>query len=469
MDSQSNIIAGAPRTSRRLYAVQNPATLEIVGEAPLSDSADIDAAVQSALAAFPGWAADRAMRQVALRHCADIIETHIDDLGRLLSLEHGKPFPNAVAEFRNAANILQHYAAWTESEQMLRDRPDQKIRVVRTPIGAVGLIVPWNAPINILHMKLAPALWAGNTVVIKPAPTTPLSTLRYLALIAEVLPAGVVNSVTGGAQIGAALVAHPGLTKISFTGSTATGRHIMRGAADMLKRLTLELGGNDAAIVLDDVDPAVVAPKLFMSAFANAGQICVAIKRLYVHETVAEEITARIAAIAEATVVGSGLEKGVQMGPLNNRAQLDFVEGLLDDAKQHGGHVVAGGKGLDTLPGHFLRPTIVTGLNDEARLVREEQFGPALPVLSFSDAEDALVRANATEMGLGGSVWSGDPDRAAALAARLEAGNLYVNHHAVPPDPEIPFGGVKQSGFGYELGAWGVDDFSNRKVLSVAR
>lgn len=468
MIDAANIVDGRRQKSRGGYDVQNPATLEVVATAPQSSAADLDEAVAAAQRARSGWASDLDARRAALDALAGVIEANITELARLLTLEQGKPLMFAEGEFRNAIRILRHYAQWREPQAILRDTAENVVRVVRAPLGVVGLIVPWNVPITILHMKLGPALIAGNTLVVKPAPTTPLATLRYLELAAAVLPPGVINTVTGGGDVGAALVEHRGVRKISFTGSTPTGRLVMRGAADTLKRLTLELGGNDAAILLDDIDPAVVAPRVFMSAFANAGQICVAIKRLYVHDKHYSEMAERLRALADQVVVGDGAEQGVQMGPVNNRPQYDIVRELLDDAGARGSEVFGGG-GVEGLPGHFIRPAIVTNIPRDARLVREEQFGPALPIIAFSDEADAIAEANSVDVGLGGSVWSGDVERAAALAARLEAGNLYVNHHAIPPDPEIPFGGVKQSGFGHELGAWGVDDASDRKVLSVLR
>jgi acyl-CoA reductase-like NAD-dependent aldehyde dehydrogenase len=350
---------------------------------------------------------------------------------------------------------------------MIRESDVDRVAVLRAPVGVVGLIIPWNFPITILFMKLGPALWSGNTTIIKPAPTTPLTTLRLAELLSAALPAGVLNTVTGEGDIGEALVAHPGIAKISFTGSTATGRRVMHSAAATLKRLTLELGGNDAAIVLEDANPDVVAPRLFASAFTNAGQLCAAVKRLYVHRRIYPRVVENLRRLARETKVGIGTAADTQMGPVNNRMQFDRIRGLVDEAGAAGADVYDDGGALPNLPGYFLRPAIVTGLRADARLVIEEQFGPVLPVLPFTETEDAIAQANASEFGLGGSVWSGDPQRAIDVATRLEAGSLYVNSHAVPPDPEIPFGGTKASGFGYELGDWGIDEFSIRRVMRV--
>ncbi|MFM8354816.1 MAG: aldehyde dehydrogenase family protein, partial [Gammaproteobacteria bacterium] len=284
--------------------------------------------------------------------------------------------------------------------------------------------------------------------------------------IRDVLPPGVLNIITDANDLGAALTAHPDVRKVSFTGSTATGSKVMAGAAGLLKRITLELGGNDAGIVLDDVDPSVTAPKLFQSAFQNSGQVCIAMKRLYVHESIYDEMCEALAEIANRTIVGDGLQQGTQLGPLQNRMQFERVKELLDDARQHG-TVIAGGTGLDQ-PGYFIRPTIVRDISDGTRLVDEEQFGPVLPVIKFKDADDAVARANASPWGLGGSVWSSDPARAYALAEKLDAGTVWINKHA-ELDPTIPFGGAKQSGLGTELGEDGLREFTQLKVINIAR
>jgi acyl-CoA reductase-like NAD-dependent aldehyde dehydrogenase len=463
-----NLSGGRHVRASVAYSIFNPATLEVVGRAPLSTAADLDDAVVAATAALKGkWSRDDGLRREALAVCADILDRHIDELSRLLSLEQGKPVVSAAGEIKIASRICRYYAGRVLRAEMIRESDVDRVAVLRAPVGVVGLIVPWNFPITILFMKLGPALWSGNTIVIKPTPTTPLTTLRLADLLSAALPAGVLNTVTGEGDIGEALVAHPGIAKISFTGSTATGRRVMHAAASTLKRLTLELGGNDAAIVLEDANPDVVAPRLFASAFTNAGQLCAAVKRLYVHQRIYPQVVENLQKLARETKVGIGTAAATQMGPVNNRMQFDRIRGLVDEARAAGAKMFDDGEALPDLPGYFLRPAIVTGLREDARLVVEEQFGPVLPVLPFTETEDAIAQANASEFGLGGSVWSGDPQRAIDVATRLEAGSLYVNSHAVPPDPEIPFGGTKSSGFGYELGDWGIDEFSIRRVMRV--
>jgi len=463
-----NLVGGLRAKATSHYHVIDPATLQVVAQAPVSSLADVDDAVSSANDAARGsWATDATKRRSLLAQCAARIEAYRDELADLLSLEQGKPRAAAMGELSTAVHLLAHFARKPEHKETLRRRSSDYVEVVRSPIGAVGLIVPWNYPISILMMKLAPALWAGNTAVIKPAPSTPLTTLRLADLLADILPPGVINTVTGEGDIGQALVEHPGIRKVSFTGSTPTGIRVMRSAAPMLKRLTLELGGNDAAIVCQDANVDAIAPRIFANAFTNAGQLCCAIKRVYVHRSVFERMSDRLTEIARAWRVGPGLQATSQMGPLNNQAQRDHVRALLDDAVARGGSVRVGGTALPCYDGYFLTPAIVTGIGDESRIVSEEQFGPALPVMPFDSIDEAIERANNSEFGLGASIWSQDVAAAAELARRLEAVNLYVNQHAVPPDPELPFGGMKASGFGYELGDWGCDDFSIRKVLNV--
>src|SRR5262249_13631322 len=318
----------------------------------------------------------------------------------------------------------------------------------------------------LLAVKVGPALVAGNTVVAKPAPTTPLTTLRFGELCARILPPGVVNVVVDQNDLGAVLTAHPDVAKVAFTGSTATGRKVMAGAAGTLKRLTLELGGNDAAVGLHDPGPKEVAPKIYEAAMAIASQTCVAVKRLYVHDSIHDAVCDALAKLARETVVGDGLESGTQMGPLQNAAQFDWVKGFLDDARRNG-TVVAGGAALER-EGYFVRPTIVRDIPDGARLVREEQFGPILPVLRYTDLDDAIARANDTEYGLGGSVWSADRERALRVAARLDAGTVWVNKH-LDMQLDTPVGGAKQSGIGVELGTEGLAEYTQTTIINAAK
>jgi acyl-CoA reductase-like NAD-dependent aldehyde dehydrogenase len=346
-------------------------------------------------------------------------------------------------------------------------REDAKRRIVqeRVPLGVIAAITPWNVPIILLATKIAAALLAGNTVVAKPAATTPLTTLKIGELCAGILPPGVINIVADQNDLGSALTGHPDVAKVTFTGSTATGKKVMENAAGSLKRLTLELGGNDAAIVLDDVDPKEVAPKLLAGAMFNSGQGCITIKRLYVHDSQYGEMCDELGRLAREIIVDDGIKQGTQMGPLQNKAQFEKVKGFLEDARQNG-NIVAGGKALNR-KGYFVQPTIVRDLADDARLVKEEQFGPILPVLRYSDVDDAIARANDTDFGLGGSVWSKNLDRAYAVAARIDSGTVWINQH-LDMHPEVPFSGTKQSGIGTEQGQEGLEEFTQAKIINMA-
>jgi acyl-CoA reductase-like NAD-dependent aldehyde dehydrogenase len=447
--------------------VINPATEETLAACPRASEAQLDQAVAAAKAAFPDWSATTMeTRRQTVNAMADVIEAHATELAQLLTQEQGKPLADATGEVYGTAAFFRYFTNLDLPVKILDDSDGRRVEAHRKPLGVVGAIVPWNFPMILMAFKLPPALLAGNTVVLKPAPTTPLTSLRLGELIKDLVPAGVVNVITDANDLGAALTAHPDVRKVSFTGSTATGSKVMAGAAGLLKRITLELGGNDAGIVLEDVDPKVTAPKLFQSAFQNSGQVCIAMKRLYVHESIYDEMCEELATIANETIIGDGLQQGTNLGPLQNRMQYEKVKALIEDARRDG-NVIAGGESPDQ-PGYFIRPTIVRDISEGSRLVDEEQFGPVLPVIKYSDSEDAVQRANTSSYGLGGSVWSGNLDQAYALAEKLEAGTVWINKHA-ELDPGIPFGGAKQSGLGTELGEEGLDEFTQLKIINMAR
>ncbi len=450
------------------FGVINPATGSEFARCPLATGAELAAAVGAARRAWPLWAATPIERRAELIEAiAKLIETEKDSLARLLSSEQGKPVHSGAAgEIVAALAWARATAALRPAVDVLQNDAVARIEVHRKPLGVVASITPWNHPVLIAVWHVMPALLAGNTVVIKPSSYTPLSTLRMVEIANEVLPRGVLNALAGEGSLGRSMSTHPGIDKIVFTGSTATGRSIMAGSAATLKRLTLELGGNDAAIVLDDAPVEKIAAKLFAKAFVNSGQTCAAIKRLFVHESRHDELADRLATLAREARVGPGDDPTTQFGPLQNRAQLDFVCALAEDARARGGRFLAGGKPLDR-PGYFFPLSIVVDVDDDARIVSEEQFGPILPLLRYRDTDEAIARANASENGLGGSVWSADVERATGLAKQLQCGTAWVNDHATL-SPLAPFGGVKQSGIGVEFGLYGLEEYLQLQTIRIA-
>lgn len=447
------------------FDVINPATGEAFAQCPKADEAQLNAAVAAAKAAFPAWSALPVEQRAAkIEALAAGLEARAGEFASLLTSEQGKPLDQAMGEVIGSTFILRAFRDMRLEPKVLRDTGGNKVIEHRTPLGVVAAITPWNFPVILMMNKLGPALLAGNTVVIKPAPTTPLTSLLFGELCREVLPAGVVNVITDQNDLGAVLTAHPDVAKIAFTGSTATGKKVMASAAAMVKRVTLELGGNDAAIVLDDVDPRLVAKKVYDGAMTNAGQICVAIKRAYVPSELYDEFCDEIARLANEAVVDDGAKQGTTVGPIQNKMQFDKVVSLLEDAATRG-KVIAGGKPLDR-PGYFIPPTIVRDLPEDAPLVREEQFGPVLPVLKYDEIEDVIARANDSEFGLGGTVWGKDVNRATEVAKRIDTGTVWVNQH-LAIDPNIPFRGSKQSGLGGELGEAGLEEYTQAHIVNA--
>ncbi|WP_242614648.1 aldehyde dehydrogenase family protein [Actinomadura roseirufa] len=445
------------------FGVVDPATGEVAEHAPDASRAQLDAAMAAAAAAYPAWRRDEAARREALLAAAEILFARSAELGRIITLEQGKPLADAALEVVGAGVWLRYFAGLETPTEVIQDDGAARVEVVRRPMGVVAAITPWNYPLLLAVWKLAPALLAGNTMVLKPSPFTPLSSLRLGALLRGVLPPGVLNVVSGGDELGAWMTAHEVPRKISFTGSVATGRRVAAAAAPDLKRVTLELGGNDPAILLDDVDPAAVAARLFRGAFQNNGQVCSAIKRVYAPAARYAEVVDALAECARAARVGAGTAEGVQYGPINNRPQYERVGELVAEALAGGARAAAGGGPMDG-PGYFFEPTILADVTDGVRIVDEEQFGPALPVVPYTDLDEAVARANGTHFGLSGSVWGTDADRAAEVAARLECGTAWVNTH-LALSPSQPFGGHKWSGVGVENGPWGLHGFTELQVI----
>jgi acyl-CoA reductase-like NAD-dependent aldehyde dehydrogenase len=445
--------------------VLNPANEETLATCSRASLRQLNEAVAAAKAAFPAWAARPiAERRALVIKMAEVLEANVDELSRLLTAEQGKPLAEANWEVMGAAGFFRYLGSLDLPMRVIEDSETRRVEAHRRPLGVIGAIIPWNFPLLIPAFKLPPALIAGNTIVLKPSPTTPLAMLRFAELVADVLPPGVFNVITDANDLGEALTLHPDIRKITFTGSTATGKKVMVGAAATLKRLTLELGGNDAAIVLDDADPKDIAQAIFDAAFMNNGQVCLALKRLYVHESIYDEMCEELAAIANGAVVDDGMQQGVTLGPLQNRMQFEKVKEFLDDARKHG-TIIAGGHPVDR-PGYFIRPTIVRDIAEGSRLVDEEQFGPVLPVIKYSDEADVLRQANGTDYGLGASVWSSSPERAHALASRIDAGTVWINKH-LDLAPNVPFGGAKQSGIGVEFAEEGLIEFTQLQIINA--
>ena len=460
-------IGGDSIESSSAFGVINPATAEVFAQAPECSRDQLDAAFRSAASAYPTWRRDEDERRKTLLAMADVLFNSINDIAPLLTSEQGKPVANAAGEVFAAGLWCQYFANLETPNEVIQDDQDALVKVVRRPLGVVAAITPWNFPLTLAFWKIAPALLAGNTVVIKPSPFTPLATLKVVELLQEVLPSGVLNAVSGGDELGAWMTSHPVPRKVSFTGSIETGKKVAQSAAPDLKRVTLELGGNDPAIVLDDADPQLVAKAIFGGAFNNNGQVCSAIKRVYVPESLYGDVVDALAGYASSIKVGNGLDPDSKLGPINNAPQFSRVKELVADALSHGATAVTGGHAMDR-PGYFFEPTILTGVDEGSRIVAEEQFGPALPVMAYQSIDDAIERANATNFGLSGSVWSADPDRAAVVANQLDCGTAWINTH-LALGPGQPFGGHKWSGIGVENGPWGLSEFTEVQAVYQSR
>ena len=468
MSQYNMLIDGKLVAGANTIDVINPATEALIAQAPVASEAQLDTAVAAAAAAFPGWRHTPLEERVrCLGALVTCLDTHAEEFADLLSQEQGKPLAQARDEVAFSQAFVSHFASIAATPvEVILETDDQRVEVHRKPLGVVAGICPWNFPLLIAVYKIAPALVTGNTVIIKPAPTTPLTALKLGELAQDIFPPGVLNIITDDNSLGPAITAHPGIAKVSFTGSTPTGKRIMASAAGTLKRLTLELGGNDAAIVLDDVDPKAVAAGIFGGAFLNSGQVCIALKRLYVHESVYDALCEEIAILANAAVVGDGRDPLTQFGPVQNRMQYDKVCDYVADAKANG-RIIAGGD-IPEGPGFFVPLTVVRDIEDGTRVVDEEPFGPVLPIIRYTDVDDAIARANNSAYGLGGSVWSSDLARAQQVAEQIDAGTVWINQHCAF-GPHIPFPPAKESGIGVEFSKEGLLEFTAMQVININR
>jgi len=464
-----NLINGKMFDNGEWLDVVNPANEEVIGQVPACSESDLNDAVAAARAAFPAWSKTPIdERRAAMQEIGNIIGEHKDELMRLLTSEQGKPHAQAASEIGGAKPMMHAQSTLNLEETINEDSDTRLSRTRRVPVGVVGGIVPWNFPVLMALQKIGPAILSGCTIVLKPSPFTPLTTLRIAELIKDVTPPGVINIITGEDALGPLITGHPDIDKITFTGSTATGKKIMEGASKDLKRITLELGGNDASIVLPDADVEKVAEQLFWSSFTNAGQVCIAAKRVYIHEDIYDDLSKAIAEYAKNVKVGDGAQQGTGVGPIQNKKQYERVVELIQDAKDNGYKFLVGGETQKDIPGYYVPITILDNPPEEARIVAEEQFGPVMPLMKFSTTEEVIARANNSDYGLAGAVWTNDTDEGVRVAEQLETGTVWVNEF-MQLSPFSPFGGHKQSGFGVEYGEEGLKEFTYAQVITVKR
>ena len=464
-----NLIGGKMVEASGWLDVVNPATEQVIGQVPACGSEELDAAVAAARKAFKTWSkTSMDERRAAINAIAGAISANSEELYRLLTSEQGKPHEQAKGEIMGAAYMASAQAKLDLDDEMVQDDEKESIRTRRIPVGVVGGIVPWNFPVSMAIQKIVPAILSGCTIVLKPSPFTPLTTLKVAELIADKVPAGVVNIITGEDTLGPLITEHADIDKITFTGSTATGKKTMEGAASDLKRITLELGGNDASIVMPDADVEKVAEQLFWASFTNAGQICIAAKRVYIHEDIYEDMSKAIAEYAKGVTVGDGSQQGTGVGPIQNKKQFDRVCELIQDAKDNGYPFLTGGDVDPSGTGYFVPLTILDNPPEDARIVAEEQFGPVMPLMKFSTEEEAISRANNSDYGLAGAVWTKDEENGVKIAEQLETGTVWVNQF-LKLTPHTPFAGHKQSGLGAEYGKEGLLEFTYPQVIMLKK
>ena len=460
-------INGESQGASNNFDVFNPATREAIAKVPDATQDQLNAAVKAARAAFPKWSATPlAQRQKALELVAAAIEKHAEDFMKLLTREQGKPRAGAEWEIGGSAIWCREIAKQSLDEEVLEDSPQRRVVTQFTPIGVVGAITPWNFPVLLAIWKIAPALVTGNCIIVKPSPFTPLTSLKLGEICKEFLPPGVFQVVSGGDELGKWMTAHPEIDKIAFTGHTDTGKAVMRSAAGTLKRITLELGGNDPAIVLPDVDAKQVAPQLFWAAFQNNAQFCNSTKRLYVHEKVYDEVLKELVAYTKTVKVGDGSQPDTQLGPIQNEPQYRKVLEYFEDCAKNGYGFAIGGHVDRNARGWFIPVTLVDNPPETSRIVAEEPFGPILPVLKWSDEADVIRRANDTRYGLGASVWGKDLNAVQRIGSQLNAGTVWLNEiHQY--SPYQAFGGHKESGIGCENSLHGLAEYTNWRTVTL--
>ena len=476
MKTYLNTINGQLVSSEQSMESINPATGEMLGRVPVSSQAQVAQAIAAARAAQPAWAArPDSERKALMMKVAEVIKTNAPYLSEWVTKEQGKPLggvgpdqvPGARFELWGCEVWTQVPASLDLPVEVVFEDETRRDEVHRKPFGVIAAIAPWNWPLMIAIWQIIPSIRSGSTVVIKPSEYTTIGTLELVRLISEVLPKGVINTVSGAGEVGAFLTSNPGIDKIMFTGSARTGSRIAEAAARNMVPTTMELGGNDAAIVLPDADPKAIAMGLFWGAFINMGQTCACAKRLYVHESIFDQTVQALKELAQAMPMGNGMDDGMAMGPIQNKMQYDKVVDLVESAKKAGATIVCGGQPKGGA-GYFYPLTLVTGLQDGARLVDEEQFGPVLPIIKYRDLDQAVASANRLSAGLGASVWSSDVERAKEVASRIQAGTVWINQHGMI-HPMVPFGGIKGSGYGVEFGVEGLKSVTRPQVISIKK
>lgn len=466
--AQELLDAITDETGREVF---DPATGELIGKAPVANEADLEDAIARAQAAQKAWAAKPvAERNELLVKAAEAIEAAAEPLAEILSREQGKPLngPNARFEVGGCAGWFRANASFALEPETIVDDETQRSVMVYDPIGVVGAISPWNWPMMISVWQWAPSLKMGNTVVAKPASSTTLSVLALGHVVNSVLPEDLLIVVPASGRIASKLASDERIGKVMFTGSTEVGKTIAREAAGSVARVTLELGGNDAGIVLDDADPGKIAEGVFWGAFINTGQTCAALKRLYVPASIYDEVVDAVAKVAESTPMGVGLDEQNVLGPLQNKEQYEIVADLVEKARSAGARIVVGGNPDPEQPGFFYPSTIVADIENDNPLVAEEQFGPVLPIVKYDSLDQAIEWANALDVALGSSVWSSNEERALEVASRLVAGTTWINSHGTL-HPAVPFGGAKQSGYGVEFGVDGLKHVAQPHVITVTK
>lgn len=458
-------IGGKPCIGENRFDVIDPATGQAFSSAPLCGQSDLEDAIASATKAQKSWAGSERLRRQALRSCANTIVRNQKSLARLITQEQGKPFAEAQSEVTYAANVFKEYAELEIPSRDLSNSRANRTLLLNKPFGIVGIITPWNFPIGTIAVKLAPALLAGNAVILKPSPHAPLSPLFLGKALNRALPSGILNTLSGFNDLGQHIARHPAIRKLSVTGSTHTGKAVLAEAASEIKSVTLELGGNDPAIVLPDAEVRKIAKDILESSWRNSGQVCSAIKRIYAHESIYEELTEALCEKMADFRVGNGFDINSRIGPLTTRQGKRAAEEMASNAYDAGAAILSYSQ-QNNPAGYFVSPKIVKNVSHDHTLVREEQFSPLLPVVSYSTIEDAITWANDSNYGLSASVWTSNTQVGFDIASQLECGRIGVNGHR-RSSVSAPFGGFKQSGNGRELGIWGLNDMCELQVLNI--